>query len=105
MSDSVLHLLEHDGYLERRNGGYRFVSGLLEDWWSNRHGRHFVPVFGSGPDKEGAGRMTVNARKYNPGFLSDDELVALFCVRTGESSPRWSKSCASAMETPTRTRS
>ncbi len=28
--------------------------------------------------------MTVNARKYNPGFLSDDELVALFCVRTGE---------------------
>ena len=28
--------------------------------------------------------MAVNARKYNPGFLSDDELVALFCVRTGE---------------------
>ena len=47
----VLHLLEHDGYLERRNGGYRFVSGLLEDWWFNRHGRHFVPVFRSGPDK------------------------------------------------------
>ena len=23
-------------------------------------------------------------RKYNPGFLSDDELVASFCVRTGE---------------------
>ena len=28
--------------------------------------------------------MTVTARKYNPGFLSDDELVASFCVRTGE---------------------
>ena len=51
--DGVLHLLEHDGYLERRNGGYRFVSGLLEDWWFNRHGRHFAPVFGSGSDKGG----------------------------------------------------
>ena len=28
--------------------------------------------------------MTVTARKYNPGFLTDDELVASFCVRTGE---------------------
>ena len=28
--------------------------------------------------------MTVSARKYNPGFLSDDELVASFCVRTDE---------------------
>ena len=28
--------------------------------------------------------MTVTARKYNPGFLSDDELVASFCVRTSE---------------------
>ena len=28
--------------------------------------------------------MTVTARKYNPGFLSDDELIASFCVRTGE---------------------
>ncbi len=29
--------------------------------------------------------MTVIApRKYNPGFLSDDELVASFCVRTGK---------------------
>ena len=26
----------------------------------------------------------MTARKYNPGFLSDDELVATFCVRTGE---------------------
>ena len=35
----VLHVLEHDGYLERRDGGYRFVSGLLEDWWRVRYGR------------------------------------------------------------------
>ena len=40
----VLRLLEHDGYLGRQDGGYRFVSGLLEDWWRARHGRHFVSV-------------------------------------------------------------
>ena len=28
--------------------------------------------------------MTVTARKYNPAFLSDDDLVASFCVRTDE---------------------
>ena len=28
--------------------------------------------------------MTVAARKYNPGFLSDDEIVASFCVRAHE---------------------
>ena len=28
--------------------------------------------------------MSATARKYNPGFLSDDELVASFCVRTEE---------------------
>ena len=28
--------------------------------------------------------MTVTARKYNPGFLTDDELVASFCVRSVE---------------------
>ena len=40
----VLLLLEHDGYLERHGGGYRFVSGLLEDWWRARHGEHFTPI-------------------------------------------------------------
>ena len=40
--DDVLRLLEHDGYLEARPaGGYRFVSGLLEDWWRARHGQYF----------------------------------------------------------------
>ena len=37
--EDVLHVLEHDGYLERRDDGYRFVSGLLEDWWRVRYGR------------------------------------------------------------------
>lgn len=42
--EDVLRVLEHDGYLERHGDGYRFVSGLLEDWWRARHGRHFVPI-------------------------------------------------------------
>ena len=28
--------------------------------------------------------MTVATKKYNPGFLTDDELIASFCVRTSE---------------------
>ena len=40
----VLYLLEHDGYLERYGQGYRFVSGLLEDWWRARQGHYFVPI-------------------------------------------------------------
>ena len=39
----VLHILEHDGYLTRHDDGYRFVSGLVEDWWRARNGRGFVP--------------------------------------------------------------
>ena len=39
----VLHVLEHDGYLVRREGGYEFVSGLVEDWWRARNARGFVP--------------------------------------------------------------
>ena len=31
-----------------------------------------------------AGATNVVARKYNPGFLSDEEIVASFCVRTSE---------------------
>ena len=42
--NDVLHLLEHDGYLERQDEGYRFVSGLLQDWWRARHGRFFTPI-------------------------------------------------------------
>ena len=37
--EHVLRVLEHDGYLERQGDGYRFASGLLEDWWRVRYGR------------------------------------------------------------------
>lgn len=40
----VLHVLEHDGYLEPLAGGHRFVSGLIEDWWRARHAQYFVPI-------------------------------------------------------------
>ena len=39
----VLHVLEHDGYLTRGDDGYRFVSGLVEDWWRKRNSLGFVP--------------------------------------------------------------
>ena len=39
----VLHVLEHDGYLTLHGDGYRFVSGLVEDWWRARQARGFVP--------------------------------------------------------------
>lgn len=43
--EHVLHVLHHDGYLEKRDDGTsQFVSGLLEDWWRNRYGRNFLPV-------------------------------------------------------------
>ena len=44
--DQVLHQLEHDGYLTKVDEGYRFQSGLLQDWWLARHGRHFSSVRG-----------------------------------------------------------
>ena len=50
--DDVLRLLEHDGYLEPLpDGSYRFVSGLLEDWWRARHGRYFVPLAREGRER------------------------------------------------------
>ena len=39
----VLDVLEHDGYLFRQSDGYRFESGLLEDWQRARSGLPFVP--------------------------------------------------------------
>jgi hypothetical protein len=42
--EHVLYSLEHDGYLESQDGGYGFVSGLLEDWWRARHGQYFTPI-------------------------------------------------------------
>ena len=40
----VVYALEHDGYIERHGNDYRFVSGLLEDWWRSRHGQYFTPI-------------------------------------------------------------
>ena len=42
--ENVLYVLEHDGYLSRSGDGYRFTSGLIEDWWRARHGQFFVPI-------------------------------------------------------------
>ena len=39
----VLDVLEHDGYLRRQPDGYKFESGLLEDWQCARKGLPFVP--------------------------------------------------------------
>ena len=51
--EDVLHVLEHDGYLARQGDGYRFVSGLLEDWWRVRYGRSGASSasLGAGPDR------------------------------------------------------
>ena len=46
-------LLEHDGYLARVQGGYRFVSRLVEDWWRMRFGMNFVPIARRGLDRRG----------------------------------------------------
>ncbi len=54
--EDVLHVLEHDGYLERSDGGYRFVSGLLEDWWRGRHGGNFESAVGAQRRGPGADR-------------------------------------------------
>ena len=48
-AEEVLYVLEHDGYLARRGGGYRFVSGLLEDWWCLRHGGWWHAQHGGRP--------------------------------------------------------
>ncbi len=42
--EEVLYVLEHDGYFTSDSEGYRFESGLLEDWWRARHGQHFIPI-------------------------------------------------------------
>ena len=41
---NVLYVLQHDGYLEESEGGYAFVSGLLEDWWRARYGQTFTSI-------------------------------------------------------------
>ena len=48
-AEEVLYVLEHDGYLAREGAGYRFVSGLLEDWWRLRHGGWWCAQHGEHP--------------------------------------------------------
>ena len=40
----TLEVLEHDGYIERRSDHFRFVSKLLQDWWTARHGFGYIPT-------------------------------------------------------------
>jgi hypothetical protein len=40
----ILGTLEHDGYLQREDEGYRFVSRLFGDWWRERFGFGHVPT-------------------------------------------------------------
>jgi hypothetical protein len=40
----VLEILEHDGYLERTEKAYRFVSKLLRDWWKARYEFGYTPI-------------------------------------------------------------
>ncbi|MCE2520388.1 MAG: AAA family ATPase [Alphaproteobacteria bacterium] len=54
--EDVLHVLEHDGYLERQDSGCRFVSGLLEDWWRGRYGGNFGSAVGPERREGGEGQ-------------------------------------------------
>ncbi|MBK9262325.1 MAG: ATP-binding protein [Polyangiaceae bacterium] len=40
----LLDIFEHDGYLERDDDGYVFVSRLVCEWWKARHKLGYVPV-------------------------------------------------------------
>ncbi len=40
----ILEVLEHDGYIERREDHYRFVSKLLRDWWKARYEFGYIPT-------------------------------------------------------------
>jgi uncharacterized protein len=40
----VLEVLEHDGYLDRSENAYRFVSKLLRDWWKARYEFGYTPI-------------------------------------------------------------
>lgn len=47
----VIEILEHDGYLEARDGGHRFSSRLLKDWWEARFRDHHTPLEGKRPHR------------------------------------------------------
>ena len=54
ISDS-LEVLVHDGYLEPGEGGYRFPSLLLKDWWCARFRDHHVPLRDRSVGEQGEG--------------------------------------------------
>lgn len=41
---TVLHILEHDGYLSKSDSYYVFVSSLVRDWWKRRFSFGYSPV-------------------------------------------------------------
>ena len=48
-------VLVHDGYLEPGEGGYRFPSFLLKDWWCARFLDHYTPLRDRSADETGEG--------------------------------------------------
>lgn len=47
----TLDALVHDGYLEPGDGGHRFPSQLLKDWWAARFRDHHTPLENRLPDE------------------------------------------------------
>lgn len=40
----IIGILEHDGYLERKQKGYVFVSKLVRNWWKARFEFQYIPA-------------------------------------------------------------
>lgn len=40
----ILEILESDGYFHKVSNGYRFGSGLVEDWWRERFCHNYLPI-------------------------------------------------------------
>lgn len=40
----IVWVLEHDGYLQKKPGGWVFVSKLLKDWWCRRYREFYIPI-------------------------------------------------------------
>jgi uncharacterized protein len=40
----VLNILEHDGYLRKKEETYEFISRLVKDWWYASHSFNFIPA-------------------------------------------------------------
>ncbi|MYG04343.1 MAG: hypothetical protein F4041_09010 [Acidobacteriia bacterium] len=51
----TFEVLIHDGYLEPSEGGFRFPSLLLKDWWCARFRDHHAPLRDRSADERGEG--------------------------------------------------